>query len=418
MGRERVLFSQFLQREAVPLWMVCYVLLGFVQSGMVPVILPLSAKPGPLAGLTYAAFAAAGIAAPFIGAWSDRHRRHRWTLAGGLALAGLGLLGQAIPGGTGEHLVLAALVGLGASSATTVATMFIVEVEPDSVWDRRIGTLQAALGSGQLLGLLTAGALGLRHVDDAFLLGAVLLLLAVPLALILAPDPVVKVSRPALVPAPERGSDAAVIGLHRSLHRVTWRAVAALARADLARFLAAWLVSYTATNGLAVMFAVAMVRLYHTAATLPTSAYAIGVGCSLLIYDTVSRWDARYGAWRVLRVGFGARAVVVGAMAALASLHLHATVLPILVCFALTQLIWPLLAVASTTLSVTLSPARRAESVGLLNAATAFAASVGGLFGGFLLRIGFAWLCIAVLAALMIAFLLAYPPPGTRAPAG
>lgn len=391
------------------MWMVCYVLLGFVQSGMVPIILPLSAQPGPLAGLTYAAFAAAGMAAPFIGAWSDGHRRHRWTLAGGLGLAGLGLLGHAIPSGTGLHLVLAALVGLGASSATTVATMFIVEVEPDSVWDLRIGTLQASLAGGQLVGLLTAGALGLRHVDGAFLLGGVLLLLAVPLALAFAPNPVAKVSRPALAPRPERGSDAAVIGLHRSMHRVTWRAIAALARADLARFLAAWLVSYTATNGLAVMFAVAMVRLYHTHATLPTAAYAIGVGCSLFLYGAVGGWDTRYGAWQVLRVGFGARAVVVAAMAALGSMHSQATALPILVCFALTQVIWPLLSVASTTLSVTLSPARRAESVGLLNAVTAFAASVGGLLGGFLLRAGFAWLCLAVLAALAIAFLLAYP---------
>ena len=93
------------------------------------------------------------------------------------------------------------------------------------------------------------------------------------------------------------------MGPQRSLHRVTWRAVAGLSHSELVRFFVAWLVSYTATNGLAVMFAVAMVRDYHTAASLPTTAYALGVGCSLLLYRVVGRWDLRVGPWRVLGAG-------------------------------------------------------------------------------------------------------------------
>jgi len=207
----------------MPRWLVCYVLLGFVQSGMMPVILPLAAKPGPASGLTYAAFAAAGIAAPFIGAWSDWRRKHRLTLACGLALAGLALLAHALPGGIAQQMVTASLVGLGVSSASTVSTMFIVEVEPRSRWDGQIGALQACIGGGQLVGLLITGLFGLQHVDDAFLLGAGLLLLAVPLALALAPDPVVKVDRSSLPSRPARGGDAAPMGPHRYLHKVTWR---------------------------------------------------------------------------------------------------------------------------------------------------------------------------------------------------
>ena len=99
-------------RGAIPSWMICYVLLGLVQNGMVPIILPLAAGPGPASGLTYAAFAASGIAAPFIGAWSDRRRQHRLTLAVSLGVAGLGLLAHAIPGGIAQHMASAALVGL------------------------------------------------------------------------------------------------------------------------------------------------------------------------------------------------------------------------------------------------------------------------------------------------------------------
>jgi len=86
-------------RDALRRWMVCYVLLGLVQSGMMPIILPPSGRPGPKAGLTYAAFAASGIVAPFVGAWSDKHRKHRRTLAFGLGLAGLALLADMLPGG-------------------------------------------------------------------------------------------------------------------------------------------------------------------------------------------------------------------------------------------------------------------------------------------------------------------------------
>ena len=377
---------------------------------MIPVILPLAARPGPAAGLTYAAFAAAGIAAPFVGAWSDRRRKHRQTLAVGLALAGTALLAHAIPGGIAQHMTSAALVGLGGASASTVATMFIVEVEPQARWDGQISLLQACIGGGQLAGLLVAGLLGLSYVGEAFRLGAALLLIAVPLALAVAPNPVVKVDRASLAPRPARGGDGVPAGPQRSLHRLTWRALTGLEHSGLAWFLAAWMVSYTATNGLSVMFAVAMVRDYHAPATLPTTAYAIGVGCGLLLYRVVGGWDARFGPWRVLSAGLGLRLLVVAAMVVLAALHTGATVLPVLACFGATQVIWPLLSVSSTTLAVTLSPARRAESVGLLNAATAVAATVGGIAGGVLLRTGFVWLCAAVAACLALALLLAWHP--------
>jgi len=120
---------------------------------------------------------------------------------------------------------------------------------------------------------------------------------------------------------------------------MSWRALAELRRSGQGWFLAAWLVSYTATNGLSVMFAVVMVRDFHTRATLPTMAYAIGVGCSLLLYRVVGGWDARFGPWRVLRWGLMMLALVVAMMVGLAALHTGATVLPILVCFGATQVI-------------------------------------------------------------------------------
>ncbi|WP_428393362.1 MFS transporter [Lichenicoccus sp.] len=396
--------------RAAPRWIACYAILGLVQSGMVPIILPLAAAPGPTSGFTYAAFAASGVAAPFVGAWSDRHRRHRATLVAGLILAALASFAHALPGDVSQHMLSAAAIGLGVSSASTVATMFIVEVEPQTQWDGLIGILQAFMSGGQLLGLLLAGVLGLRHTADALVLCGVLLLLAVPVALRYAPDPVVVVSRPELRPRPPRSGDAAAIGAQRQFHRITREAIAGLAHSGLAWFLGSWLLSYTATNGLSVMIAVVMVRSYGSDATLPTTAYAIGVGLSLLLYSRVASWDTRLGAWKVMRAGLAIRAVLVALMLALSFDRGSVVVLPLLACFAATQVVWPLLSVSSTALAVTLSPARRAESVGLLNASSSLGATVGGIAAGLLLSGGFALLCATVLGALLIALVLAYHP--------
>ena len=396
--------------RTLPPWLLCYVLVGLVQSGMVPIILPLSAAPGPTAGLTYAAFAAAGLAAPLIGVWSDRYHLHRITLAAGLTLAGVTLLAHPLPGGLVQHMVMAALIGLGGTSANTVATMFIVEVDPPALWDRRISALQACNGAGQLAGLLLAGALSLRHIALAYEIAGGAMLLAVPLALRFAPDPVVKIPRHDVRPRPSRGGDTAPSGVHRSFHLVTWAAILGMRRSGLAWFLAAWLASYTATNAFSVMFPVAMLRDLHVATTWSTGAYAIGVGLGLALYRLVGGWDGRFGAWRVLALGLGLRVVIYAAVLGLAWSAGGWTILPILAAFGLTQITWPLLSVSSTTLAVTLSPAHRAASAGLLNAVTALGATLGGIAGGLLLQGGFVWLGAATVGSLAIALLLALHP--------
>lgn len=380
-------------------WMICYVLLGLVQTGMLPIILPLSAPAGPAAGLTYAAYSIAGIAAPFVGAASDRTRRHRLTLPAGLGLAALGLLVQrALPPGIAWHCLDAAAIGLGVSSASTVGTMFVVEVEEEAAWEQGISALQGATSAGQLAGLLIAGLFGLRLVGISFLAAGLALALAVPLALALAPHPVAPVARRDLPPRPTRSGDLANGGPQRSLHRATRAAIAALAHNRLAAFLLIWLLSYTATNALSVMFAPAMVRDFHAPALWATGAYAAGVGASLLLYAPVGRWDRAYGPFHVLAGGFCLRIVTVGAMAAAAALGGADIRVVLLLAFAAMQTSWPLLSVASTALAVRLSPAHPAGSVGLLNATSSIGATLGGIVGGSLLGAGFGWFCAIVVA--------------------
>lgn len=61
-----------------------------------------------------------------------------------------------------------------------------------------------------------------------------------------------------------------------------------------------WLISYTAMNGVAVLFPVVMTHQYALPAILAATAYAVGVAVSLLLYGRVSALAGRHGAGRVL----------------------------------------------------------------------------------------------------------------------
>ena len=53
-----------IKREA---WFGSYLFLGLAQNGLAPILLPLASRGGTAAGLSYAAFALTGLAAPILG---------------------------------------------------------------------------------------------------------------------------------------------------------------------------------------------------------------------------------------------------------------------------------------------------------------------------------------------------------------
>lgn len=385
-------------------WYVAYALLGLVQSGAAPILLPLSARHGLDAGLTYGAFALAGLAAPVLGGWGDRRQRHRTLLIGGLGLATLGIALFPWAHGLAARMALAATAGLGVIAASTVGTMFIVETTPQAEWDERIGALQAWLSGGQIAGLAMAGTLASRPVV-AFETAAGALLLGALVAWGYAPGPGVPVARGTVPTTPIRGGEAGVARhhfQHVSLNGL--RALLRLRSGPLPRFLGIWVLSLAATSAVSVMLPVAITHDYGTTALVPAGAYAVGIALSLPLYSVSGRWEARTSAWHVMLAAFGGRSVLLAAMAVFGFLHGSWTMWAILVAFAMTQVIWPLLAVGANTLAVTLNPARRGEGVGLLNASNSLASTIGGVLGGLIVQeAGYATLCLVACLAVTLA---------------
>lgn len=390
-------------------WFVSYGLLGLTQNGVVPVLMPLVAPSSAAAGLTYAAFTLLGLLAPVLGTWADRTGRHRDLLVWGAIGAGVLLL-LFVPASEPLRIVLAAGAGLGVTATTTAGNVLAIQDYPEADWDSRVALLQRYVSAGQVIGLVAAGLLAQSHPGRGFVCAGLVLLAAGGLAFISAPgrEPRNASDKPA--PRPMMGGDAGVAGPHHRGHHVSLqelRAYLSIINQPLLRFLIVWLIAYPAMNGFATLFPVVMTREFGMDPILPSGAYAVGVAASLLLYAPLGGATHRIGGSRMLMLGLGARLGILGVLAAAALMHGGWIGWIVLAGFALTQFVWPLLAVAANSLSVRLAPTARGEAVGLFNAATSLAASVGSATAGLVFGIwGFAGLAVATFVAVGAAMTL------------
>lgn len=390
-------------------WFVSYGLLGLTQNGLIPVLMPLLAANSAAAGVTYAAFSLLGLFAPVLGAWADRTGRHRDLLIWGTFGAGLLLLPFVAAHGL-LRIILAAGAGLGAMATTTAGNVLAIQGFPEAEWDARVALLQRYVSAGQVIGLVAAGVLARQSVGIGFIAAGAALLLAGALAIASAPTGAPRAPNDKPPPRPMVGGDAGVHGPHHRGHHVSWQELRGFLNAitpALRRFLIVWLIAYPAMNGIATLFPVAMTRQFGMVPVLPSGAYALGVAASLLLYSPVGAATHRLGGARMLALGMGARLVLLGLLATAGMLHNDWVGWLALAGFALTQFVWPLLAVGANSLAVRLSPAARGESVGLFNAATSLAAAVGSALAGVIFSTaGFAGLSAVTFVLVASALLL------------
>lgn len=366
-------------------WFGSYFFVGLAQNGLAPILLPLASKGGAGSGLSYASFALTGLAAPVLGSWADRTGRHRDLLVWGSFGAAACFLAICSMSGGPAVVALAGGAGLGVTAATTAANVLVIQGVDERRWDARIGDLQRIVSAGQVFGLLLAGGLAATQMRLAFLFAAVALIIAAVLAAYSAPRSSMQKGAIRPLPRPLVGGEAGVPGPQHNAHQFDLSELreflGAITR-PLARFLAVWLISYTAMNGIAVLFPVVMTHQYLMPAILPASAYAVGVALSLLLYRRVGVFAGHQGAGRVLTTGLGVRWLLLACLACLGLSQTPWAGEAVLVAFCLVQMVWPLLAVSANALSVELVPAARGESVGLFNAATAVASALGSAIGG------------------------------------
>jgi MFS family permease len=302
------------------------------------------------------------------------------------------------------RILLAAGAGLGTMGAMTAGNVLAIQGRPKEDWDSRVARLQGFISAGQVIGLLCAGLFVRTRPDLGFVAAGLALVVAAALAACFAPSRLPRHPHEKPFPRPARGGDAGVPAVHRHGHHFGLRELGSyfsLIEPPLWRFLMIWLIAYPAMNGVATLFPVAMTHQFGMDPIWPSFAYALGVAISLSVYPPVGKATHRHGGALTLMAGLDLRLALLAALAALSVMHAAWAGSMVLLAFALTQVVWPLLSVAANSLAVQLAPEVRGESVGLFNAATSLASSVGSALAGVIFgEWGFA--ALSGLASLMV----------------
>jgi len=377
-------------RRWVEPWYLAYALLGATVAGVVPILLPLTvsrAHGATEVGLVMATVSLGGLTAPLWGRLADRHRLHRWLLAGGLAVTAAGLAAFPFTAVPAIWLGLALVQGMGAAAAATVANLFVVEVHPQVEWDARIGWLQTFYGGGQVAGLLLAGALGQTHLRLGLLIAAALAALALLPGWVSTQTPSrLLPTRPVLL-HPARHGEWAICSPQRLFHHLTWDALRKLgssARSPFDLFLVAWLLSFGGAAAIFSLYPVLMEQLYGVQPGLSSWAFGAAAALGLALYSPAGRWSDRSGPAHVLRVALAVRLLAFLGLLMLGFTRYGGRGYLALLAFLFVVLSWSLLSVSGTALTAELSPVGEGEGMGLFNAATAVAGVIGSAVGGWI----------------------------------
>jgi len=396
-------------RPWIESWFLVYAVLGVVQGGMLPLLLPLSAGGSTHAGTIVGVMNLAGVTAPIWGHLADRWRLHRQVLLAGMLTALVALLFMPMQLALPLKTVFAAILGVGFAAANTVANMFIVEVRPPDEWDARIGALQALSGLGQVLGLLIAGLIGGRYAL-AFTVAAALVAASVPMAWLTLSGIQIPVRRNVATAHPPVGGEGWAGSPQRMFHIPTVHGLRTLwveLEVPFVHLVIVWFVAFIAISAVLTMLPLALIRAFGVPPGLPATSYAFAAAGSLLMYPLVTRISKRHGAWPVLRAGFVARTGAI-AVLAVAFLSTIGSVPLALVGFVVLVMVWPLLGVSGTALAAQLAPGEKGEALGLFNAGSSLAGAVGAFLGGWAMdMVGYGVVCTVAACVVGLAALCA-----------
>lgn len=375
-------------------------------AGIAGIALPLFAGVPHLAGEAVALqnFGVV-VGAPYWG-WLSRRTPPRRLLTGTLVGAGLAFAALSIRA-VAVLLLASFAFGFFAAAALTLSTLLVTGWYPRAEWDAKIGTLQATMSVGRVIGLLAAAVL-LSRLGLA-LFGGGLFCAAALWASRLPPTREAR-QRAARAPSKQHRRRArewlrrppsvidlagAVSAYHlahtvrhtlRQLVHRTHKPQDGSVRAaqpwrPLVPFLAQWSMM---ALGVAPLFTLYPLLMEHTAGFTQAETaggYAVAVALGVLMYGPSGRLAVRYGSRAVLIGGLIWRGA--GLFFVAAVLFLHAPGVLVLLGFILVMLSWSPLAVGGNAHAAELAtPGRTGSVLGLFNSTQMLGTMLGSLIGG------------------------------------
>ncbi len=410
--------------RSVAVWYVSYAILGAVTAALVPVLLPLMIRTLSHrlsdVGWVMGVYNLGILTSPFWGSLADKKHIHRSIFLGGFIILLMGLV--AIPFGKSlpEWLGMAFVIGAGTAAIATVASLFVVEFNPQSEWASRIGWLQSFNGFGQTIGLLLAAVFSGREAFSAGLwTGAALLVPAIILGHFGLPT-----QKPGGIKkhqlrhldyhklAKFRRVEFLGGGIFRHSHHLNLSAIRNIGKlipTAFGYFILSWFIMALGVAAFFAYFPLAMKSAYDMAPGITSLVYAVAGGVGIVLYTASTSLSAHFGVEKVYRWGLLLRLVGFCMLLALIFIHFPDRAIVASVAFALIILSWPILSVTGTTITADITPVSQGEAMGLFNASAAVGTVLGTFLGGpLVLFLGYLALSIMGVAGVAISLVLAY----------
>jgi len=391
-------------------WYSGYAFQGAVVFGTGAILMPIvvnNAGDAAKAGIVIAFLYIGQMLSPLVGAITDRTHRHRLVYLSGYVFLAIGLAIFPFAHSVWFWAILALLQGIGSGASNTVAAMFIVEYNPKSEWDTRIGWMQTFYGIGQAAGLGLAAALQ-ASPEIGLLVSAGMM--APGLALGARGLPQSHTHRKPAKADFSRRSHRPPRIVFSILHRYEGTIMGNLKRllqewrSAFGLYIAGWFFVMLATWLIGVLYPLLMKSAFDISYSMSSLYYAVGAVIGIFVYMPSGALGKRIGDGWVVIIGTAMTLVSVAGLALLAYVHTGFTQWLAPIMYILIPIAWSPLIVGGTAWAAQLATFKEGEALGSYNATTAVAAVIAAFAAGFLAHnFGYGMVLIISTAACLLA---------------
>lgn len=345
-------------------------------SGLVPVMLPITAQPAGHAavGFVVASFFVGQLTAPYNGAVADRLGKQRVMFLAAFPVMAVCAVVLGVSDSVYIWILASLLAGAAAGTAQTLGSVFIVEGHPKEQWNTLLGWFRLTFGLGQVVGLAIGGLFASSNLRLGWIIAALIMMLGVFLG---------RIGLPHLQTAPGHSATAdSTVDVTSKQHKTLKIRIQGFLTVLKSRFgflLVCWFLSSISVLMFLNAMPLVMSDAFEIGSSLSASVYLVGALAGAVAYPAVGDLSRRVGAGRVALFGFLLSFAALTCMAIAFFAHPSWGVAVGLVGMFCVAFSYPYQYIGANLLAATLASGSEGGAMGMFNASAASGAVIGAL---------------------------------------